>query len=128
MSGQEPPETPTPDEEAAAALMIRAMIMAAKSDGRIDDAERNKLLGALQDASPEEQAFIHEALQEPVDPDALARQIPDIPGLKRQVYASALMAIELDSQAEAEFLQRLATGMGMTGADLQAVHDRMGLG
>ena len=57
-------QTPEPaiqlsqDQEAAAALMLAAMIQAAKSDGTFDDAEKEKLLGQLGDVDAEEAAFV----------------------------------------------------------------------
>ena len=116
---------PTPEQDAAAGLMLRAMIQAAKADGEIDQAEREKLLGQLDNISPEEQRFVQEELQAPVDPEGLARQVPD--GLEPQVYAMSLMAIDLDSRAEAEHLHRLAQAMNLERDTINAIHERMGV-
>ncbi|MEL7126866.1 MAG: DUF533 domain-containing protein, partial [Pseudomonadota bacterium] len=43
----EPEIEPTADQEAAAALMLRAMIQAAKSDGQLDKGEEEKLMSQL---------------------------------------------------------------------------------
>ena len=45
----EPQVAPTPEQNAMAGLMLRAMIQAAKSDGHVDDTERQRLLGHLGD-------------------------------------------------------------------------------
>ncbi|MEM9319129.1 MAG: DUF533 domain-containing protein [Pseudomonadota bacterium] len=119
---------PTADEEAMAGLMIRAMIMAAKSDGRIDAAERENILGSLADASAQERAFIQSELDAPIDVMAFAAEVPNEPGLRRQVFATALLAIDLDSQAEAQFLNDLARALGLSQADLDAVTGQMGGG
>ena len=116
---------PTPEQEAAAGLMLRAMIQAAKADGEIDQNEREKLLGQLDGASPEEQRFVQEELRSPVDPEGLARQVPQ--GLEPQVYAMSLMAIDLDSRAEAEHLHKLATAMGMEREQINAIHEQLGV-
>ena len=54
----EPDVEPTADQNAVAALMLSAMIQAAKSDGEIQDAEKEKLLGNLGDVSEAEMAFV----------------------------------------------------------------------
>lgn len=125
-SGGEPSTPPTEDEEAMAGLMIRAMIMAAKSDGRIDAAERENILGALADASAEERAFIEAELNAPIDVAAFAADVPRDAGLRRQVFATAMLAIDLDSQAEARFMSDLAGALGVSQGDLDAITGRMG--
>ena len=120
-----PDMQPTPEQEAAAGLMLRAMIQAAKADGEIDENEREKLLGQLKDASPEEQRFVQEELRAPVDPEGLARQVPQ--GMEPQVYAMSLMAIDLDSREEAEHLHRLGTAMNLERDEMNAIHEKMGV-
>lgn len=125
-TGAEPDITPSDDEEAMAGLMIRAMIMAAKSDGRIDEGEREHILETLADATPEERAFIQEELNAPIDVAQFAREVPHDAGLRRQIFASAMLAIDLDSQAEAQFMGDLARGLGLSEQDLQMVMRQMG--
>ena len=116
---------PTPEQEAAAGLMLRAMIQAAKADGVIDEAEREKLLGQLDGATEDERRFVQEEMRAPVDPVGLGRQVPR--GLEPQVYAMSLMAIDLDSRAEAEHLHALAEAMGMERGAVNAIHEQMGV-
>ena len=92
--GGEPEIPPTPQQEVAAGLMLRAMIQAAKSDGKIDDSEREKLLGKLGDISPQERDFVNAELAAPIDVKGLARQVPN--GMEAQVYAMSIMGIDLD--------------------------------
>ena len=74
----EPAIAPTADQEAIAALMLRAMIQAAKSDGNLDDAEREKLIGQLgDDVDSQEAAFVQAEMKAPVDVDALVAQVPN---------------------------------------------------
>lgn len=117
--------TPSADQEAAAALMIRAMIQAAKSDGKLDDAERQKLLSHLGDVSPEEHRFVQDELNAPMDVDGLARQIPR--GLEQQVYVMSVMGIDLDTQDEAKYLHQLATALGLPQAQVNAIHAKLGV-
>ncbi|MEQ3709713.1 MAG: tellurite resistance TerB family protein [Tateyamaria sp.] len=91
---------PSADQEAAAALMLRAMIQAAKSDGKLDDGEQEKLMGQLGgDIDDGEAAFLRTEMQRPVDVNALVADVPR--GMGPQVYAMSLLAIDLDSQTEA---------------------------
>ena len=123
--GGEPEVAPTAEQEAGAALMLRAMIQAAKSDGKIDDAERQKLLDNLGDVSAEEKAFVNHELSQPVDVNGLARQVPR--GMEQQVYMMSLMGIDLDSRNEAQYLHDLATAMNIGQGDVNSIHDSLGV-
>jgi len=107
-------EAVTAQSEESAKLMIRAMIQAAKSDGTIDAAERQKILDHLGDATPEEIAFVEAQLQAPVDPVALAADTAA--SIRAQVYGAAVMAITVDTPAESDFLARLAAALGIDDA------------
>ncbi len=123
LAGEEP--EPTPQQEVAAGLMLRAMIQAAKCDGRIDDAERQKLLGKLGDVSAAERDFVNAELAAPIDIQGLARQVPK--GLEPQVYAMSVMGIDLDSQAEAQYLNDFAQALGLGKADVNNIHAQLGV-
>lgn len=121
----EPAIEPSQDQEAAAALMLSAMIQAAKSDGNFDEAEKEKLLGQLGDVDPEEAAFVQAQMQAPVDIDNLVANTPE--GMGQQVYAMSLMAIDLDSQEEAQYLHKLASAYGLQPAAVNEIHAQMGV-
>ena len=122
----EPPIEPTADQEAAAARMLRAMIQAAKSDGQLDDAEQEKLMGQLGgDIDAQEAAFLKTEMQRPVDAQALAQEVPA--GMGPQVYAMSVLAIDLDSQAEAQYLHSLAQALNMDAAAVNDIHAQLGV-
>ena len=122
----EPAIEPTADQEAAAGLMLRAMIQAAKSDGNFDDAEREKLIGQLGDEiDSDEAAFVQAEMKAPVDVDGLVGQVPR--GMEPQVYAMSVIAINLDSQAEAKYLHQLAQGLGLSVETINDVHAQLGV-
>ncbi|WP_226549487.1 DUF533 domain-containing protein [Celeribacter naphthalenivorans] len=110
--------------EENAKLMIRSMIMAAKADGVIDAEERTKILDQLGDASEEEIAFVQAELDAPVDPMALAKDAGTSAGA--QVYAAALMAISVDTEAEKTFLTGLAQSLMLDPAKQAEIHQSMG--
>ena len=124
-STPEPEIEPSQDQEAAAGLMLAAMIQAAKSDGTFDDAEKAKLLDQLGDVDAEEAAFVQAQLQAPVDVDMLVRETPK--GLESQIYAMSLLGIDLDTQQEAQYLNKLAQGYGMKPAEVNDIHAQMGV-
>ncbi|MDO5371524.1 tellurite resistance TerB family protein [Paracoccus sp. (in: a-proteobacteria)] len=121
----EPEVAPTPEQNAVAGLMLRAMIQAAKADGRIDEAERERLLGQLGDLDDADRDFIRQQMAAPVDAQALAREVPK--GLEAQVYLMSLMAIDFDSREEAEYLHSLADALGIDRATTNQIHEQVGV-
>lgn len=115
----EPVVPPTPQEEAAAALMLRSMIQAAKADGEMDPEERRKILGNMENATPSDIDFLIREMSAPVDPEALAAETPD--GMQREVYAAALMAIDIDHPEERRHLARLGAALKLTAADMAEI-------
>lgn len=124
-SDDELAEPPTPQQEFAAGLMLRAMIQAAKSDGKIDDHEREKLLGQLGDISQQEREFVAAEMAAPVDVRNLAGQVPR--GMEPQIYAMSVMAIDLDNRAEAQYLHDLASEMGIDKRGVNHIHAQLGV-
>ncbi|MTH77724.1 DUF533 domain-containing protein [Paracoccus aestuariivivens] len=123
-NGGEPDTPPTPEQNAVAGLILKAMIQAAKSDGKIDEAEQARLTKEFGELDEEERAFIREQMAAPVDAAALAREVPQ--GLGPQVYIMSLMAIDFDNRAEAEYLHSLATALGLDKATVNGIHEKVG--
>lgn len=112
-----------PEDEAEAAILLRAMIMAAKADGKLDEKEKAQLMDAVGDASPAEIDFINHELSAPMDIDGLLNQVPR--GMEEKVYMASVMAIDLDERAEAEYLHELAQALGLSEQEVNALHDHM---
>ncbi|AOZ68703.1 protein YebE [Rhodobacter xanthinilyticus] len=110
--------------EEQAKLMIRAMIQAAKADGEIDAAERAAILDHLGDASEEEMAFVKAELEAEIDVAALAASAGE--SAKAQVYAAALMAISVDTEAEKQYLANLAAALGLEAPKVAEIHAAAG--
>ncbi len=107
-----------------ATIMIRAMINAAKADGRVDDEEQRHIIEGLgKDITPEEVAFVQDELAAPVDVDAFVRSVPR--GAEAQVYLASLMAIDLDTNPEAQYLHQLAQGMGLNPKEVNGLHEQL---
>ena len=121
----EPAIEPSQDQEAAAGLMLAAMIQAAKSDGTFDEQERDKLMGQLGEIDAAEASFVRQQMQAPVDADSIVQATPA--GMGPQIYAVSLLAIDLDTQHEAQHLHQLAQGYGMSPAEVNNIHAQMGV-
>lgn len=125
--GQAPEVTPEQHQEAnqQAELIIRAMINAAKSDGRIDDSEKEKILKSLgTDVTQDEIDFVQREFSAPLDVQEFAKSVPR--GLEGQIYMMSLTSIELDSQTEAQYLGQLAQGLNIDPAVCNQIHDQVG--
>lgn len=121
----EPDVAPTREQNAMAGLMLKAMIQAAKADGKVDAAEQKRLLGNLGDVSAEERRFVEAEMRAPVDVQGLARQVPQ--GLEQQVYTMSVMAIDLDNRNEAQYLHQFAAALGIDQRQVNQIHARLGV-
>ena len=116
---------PTTNENSQAELMLRAMINAAKSDGGVDKTEQQKIIGHLGDVSQDEADFVRNEMAAPLDLAAFVRSIPK--GLEQQIYAMSLLGIDLDSKAEAQYLDQLASGLGISHDLSNQIHEKVGV-
>jgi uncharacterized membrane protein YebE (DUF533 family) len=102
------------------------MIQAAKSDGKLDDEEKDKLISKLGDeVDAEEAAFVQRELQAPVDIDGLVAETPR--GMERQVYAVSILGINLDHRAEAEYLHKLCEAFAISPQEANDIHAKLGM-
>ena len=115
----------TPDQEKEAEIMLRAMISAAKADGEIDAEEQRKITEHLGDVSPEEAELVRQEMQSQTNLDDLIKSVPA--GMEQQVYFMSLLAIDLDTPAEAQYLDKLARGMNLSQQQCNAIHEKLGV-
>lgn len=113
-----------PDENAQAEILLRGMINAAKSDGQIDREEQAMILENLGDVSQDELDFVRNEMAQPVNIHGFIRSVPK--GLEQQAYMMSLLGIKLDSRAEAEYLDQLAEGMGISHDVANQIHEQVG--
>ena len=108
-----------------AVLMIRAMVNAAKSDGRVDETEQQNIISKLgSDVSEAEINFLKEEFAAPLDVAGFAQSVPN--GLEQQIYALSLTSIDLDTQNEAQYLGQLAQGLNIDPNVCNQIHDQVG--
>lgn len=115
--GGAPAAAPPPVDggtEARALLGLRCMLAAMLADGELDDDERARLLGRLQAAGLEAEArrFIEQELAAPASVEALAAQVHDA-AQAEELYALALLAIDVDTAAELAFMAELGRALGL---------------
>lgn len=139
-SGQQPQQIPLgllePQTEAEATelernaeLILRAMIDAAKADGRIDEREADRLVAKIREAGADADAqrYLMARLQEPMETESLIAAVRGKPDLAAQIYGAALLAIEVDTPAERVYLDRLAAGMGLPREVAGRIEELVGL-
>lgn len=120
----DPPPGPQVMNNEHAEVYVRAMIQAGLSDGRLDDQEQQAILQKVGDVGQQEAAFIRKEMAKGCDVGAFIHSVPR--GIEEEVYAVALMAINLDNRTEAQFLDALARGLRITHEQSNAIHDRLG--
>lgn len=123
LQGNAQPSNPTAEQQAE--VCLRAMLIAARADGQIDAAEQEKITGQLGDMSDEEANFIRNEMANPTDLNSFVRSVPQ--GMEQQVYLMSLLAIDLDTQEEAQYLDSLAKGMNIDQQTSNAIHQKLGV-
>lgn len=115
--------------EAQASVVLRGMINAAKADGQIDNSEVEKISGRLQEADADEatRRWVVNEMKRPADLNGLVNDIPD-EAVAAQVYLASLFAIEVDTQAEIDYLRQLAQRTGLDAGVVQQLHQMVGVG
>lgn len=115
---------PSREQEDLAGVLLRALIQAAKSDGRIDAKEKEQLTQHLGELDRADLNFVNEELAKPIDVAALARDVPK--SAAGQVYMMSVMGIDLDTNKEARYLHELAQALDLEPNMVNSIHERMG--
>ncbi len=102
--------------------LVRAMIAAAKADGRIDEEERKHIGDKLQLSGfdGETEAFLMAEMAEPIALDELAASAKT-DAQKVEIYAASRLAIDPDTRAERGYLDMLAGRLGLPDALVEHV-------
>jgi len=109
-------------------LLIRAMIAAANADGKIDGNEMGSIINHLKEAgmTGEERDFIEKELVSPKSIDSI---LPQVQGeeLANQIYAVSLLAVEVDTKAERDYLRYLQARLGISDQTARELHGQFEL-
>lgn len=98
-------------------LLARAMISAAKADGRIDVQETQTILGQINGLAlpAEDKAFLFEEYGRPLDIAGLAATVPT-PEQAAEVYTASTLMVDPPSPPERIYLDALASALGLDAA------------
>lgn len=117
-----------PELTARADLLLEAMVLAAKADGRLDDQELQRIQGRMAEDGLE-QAEVEQLAQLAhggADFDSLIARVQD-PQTAAEVYAASAMAIRVDTEAERRHLATLAERTGLDAETVRELHRMLGL-
>ena len=115
---------PTPQQQATdAEIILIAMIDAAKADGQVDADELNKIMSNLKSSGAGQEGvnYVIQKLQGPMETAKIVAAVKGRPELAAQVYSASLMAIEVDTDAEKKYLDKLAKAMGLNSNVIQNI-------
>ncbi len=114
--GRPPPPAlaETGGDDETALLLIDAMLAAANADGHIDAEEKARIMAQLERVGSDQDGFdyLQQRMDNPPSPEQICGRVTDM-DLARQVYIVSLLAITVDTDAEAAYLRDLATRLGL---------------
>lgn len=110
-------------------LILKAMINAAKADGRIDEEEIRRILGKLEESGVDDEArqFLLNEMRKPMETEKLVAAVQGQPELAAEMYGASLLAIEVDTPAEKRYLDQLAAGLRLNPGVAQRIREAVGL-
>jgi uncharacterized membrane protein YebE (DUF533 family) len=122
-----PAATDSRGQEELGKTLVRAMIAAAKADGRIDADEKEAIFGKLEtmNLSSEEKAWVFDELSSPLDINAVVARA-DTPEHATEIYAASLVAITADTASERAYLDALASKLRLDPALIAEIHKAAG--
>ena len=105
-------------------ILLKAMIYAAKADGAVDEAERAKIMEFMGNMSKVEKMFVeHELQKDGIHLEEFLKEIPK--GMEEQVYYMSLFAIDVDNEAERNYLELLSTKLNLPYATVDSIHESL---
>ena len=105
-----------------ASLLIRGMVHAARADGHIDSAERQKIHEKIHDLALEPSAvdFLKKEIDAPLDPASLVSGVDSINGAV-ELYLVSAMVVDPDQPEEKQYLERLARSLQLAPSLVQVL-------
>lgn len=101
-------------QNALALVLVRAMIAAARSDGRLDAQESQAIFQRIESLglTSEDQALLVAEMGQPVDVDAIVSSAAS-PEMAAEIYLASLLAVDVDTVAEKSYLAMLAARLNL---------------
>ncbi|MGZ9738273.1 tellurite resistance TerB family protein [Pseudomonas sp. GNP012] len=101
-----------PEAEEHSHAILRALIAAAKADGRIDESEKQMIsteIGRHTD-DPQLQQWLDDEVAKPLDASDVAQSATD-PGMASEMYLASVMLVDDQQDAERNYLDELAAAL-----------------
>lgn len=128
--GLKSPATPAEHSllETKAQLILKGMLNIAKSDGLVSPDEIQRIVGKAADAGigAQGQEWLMAELLQPLNLDAFAAEIPN-PEVAAEVYAASLLAVEVDTPQERDYLRQFAAKTSLAPIVVQQIHQSLGV-
>ncbi|MGP6433019.1 tellurite resistance TerB family protein [Pseudomonas paraglycinae] len=93
--------------------VLRALIAAAKADGRIDESEKHLIsseIGKHTD-DPNLQQWLDDEVAKPLDPTEVAQAAQNDPAMAAEMYLASVMLVDDQQDAERNYLDELAAAL-----------------
>ncbi len=103
-----------PNTDERSLILLKAMIAAAKSDGHIDDKERDRINQQFDQLGldPNAAKFIHEEISKPLDPTEIAN-LSQSAEQAAEIYLVSRLVIDANNIMEKKYLQLLAKQLAL---------------
>lgn len=101
-----------PEAEDHSHAILRALIAAAKADGRIDEQEEQLIYAEIkrQTSDPQLQQWLDEEVRRPLDAVQVAQSARD-PAMAAEMYLASVMLVDDQQDAERAYLDELASAL-----------------
>lgn len=101
-----------PEAEDHSHAILRALIAAAKADGRIDEQEEQLIYAEIkrQTSDPQLQQWLDEEVSRPLDAVQVAQSARD-PAMAAEMYLASVMLVDDQQDAERAYLDELASAL-----------------
>ena len=106
-------------------ILLQAMINASKADGVIDAREQEKIIEFMGHLSEEEKLFVEDEMRTPLDSKSFLKAIPK--GMEKQVYYMSVFTINLDVEAERDYLEMLEKELKLTKDEVNSIQEDLGV-
>ncbi len=113
-------------QEQLGLTLVRAMMAAARSDGRMDAQESQAIFQRIEalPLASEEKNLLVEEMGKPVDIDAIVRSSTS-QEVASEIYIASLLAIDVDTVAEQSYLAMLAARLKLPRELVQELHNQV---
>ncbi|XHF33238.1 tellurite resistance TerB family protein [Pseudomonas chlororaphis] len=102
-----------PQVEEHSHAVLRALIAAAKADGRIDESEKHLISSEIgkHTNDPNLQQWLDDEVAKPLDPTEVAQAAQNDPAMAAEMYLASVMLVDDQQDAERNYLDELAAAL-----------------